>query len=137
MHHSQGHVQSHFKQSNRNISRPQGMSVTVIRTVPPSSSRCLAAMPATCRKAVMQTNMPKHASIVCTKFPSVTAQQRHHCFLIFAHYQASNVPVQFVVHSLVCEQTPTNNANPHLAQRAMTFDHLANSHKQIESIHRH
>ena len=44
---------------------------------------------------------------------------------------------QFVVRFLVCEQTPTNNASSHLAQRAMTFDHLASFHKQIESIHRH
>ena len=62
VHHSQGHVQSHFKQSNRNISRPQGVSVTVIRTMPPSSSRCLAATRATCKERVMQRNMPKHAS---------------------------------------------------------------------------
>ena len=62
MHHSQGHVQSHFKQSNRNISRPQGMSVTVIRTMLPSSSRCLAAMRATCRES---GHARKHAE-TCT-----------------------------------------------------------------------
>ena len=33
------------------ISCPQGMSVTVIRTMPPSSSRCLAAMRATCKES--------------------------------------------------------------------------------------
>ena len=33
------------------LSCPQGMSVTVIRTMPPSSSRCLAAMRATCKES--------------------------------------------------------------------------------------
>ena len=51
MHHTQGHVHSHFKHSSRTISCPQGISVTVIRTMPPSSSRCLAATRATCKES--------------------------------------------------------------------------------------
>ena len=51
MHHTQGHVQPHFKHSNRNIPCPQGILVTVIRTMPPPSSRCLAAMWATCKES--------------------------------------------------------------------------------------
>jgi len=47
------------------------------------------------KKVVMQRNIPEHASIVCTKFPSMTAQQRHYRFLTFAHHQTPNAPVPF------------------------------------------
>jgi hypothetical protein len=51
----------------------------------------------------------------------MTAQQTHHRFLILAHHQTPNVPVQFVVHSLVCEQTLANNASSHLITWQMSI----------------